>query len=266
MLTDAEKRKMTPQELLEAERGEKQAADRRQEEEDDYNLFSAAINILDRNPDATSVKGRRLTNRMTSQSRHEHKNAAPSLMEYLLLCGNNNITLKDVREGVRTLMACFSAARDTGAKPDIRIAATDKYEFELVKVSPETQKTIEREAGIMRTRLMSLAAIKDFSARRVEEGKIEILAREFDMIVHPNTGEYVHSFMRVLEMEKTNNPGADASRCTGTVCAFRPRQPQGVGDMGVRSKVGDVLDNDPAEVIASGDHLKGAPPPAFRHS
>ncbi|HEU4838253.1 MAG TPA: hypothetical protein VFS88_02460 [Micavibrio sp.] len=265
MLTDAEKRRLTAQELLEAERTEQQIADRRQEEKDDYDFFSAAINILDLNPDATSVKGRRLTNRATSQSRHESR-GAPSLMEYLLLSGNRNITLKDVREGVQTLMACFSAARNTEAKPDIRIAATDKYEFDLVPVSPETQKTIDREAGIMRTRLMALETIEDYSARRVEQDKIEILAREFDMIVHPTTGEYVHSFSRVVEMERTNNPGADACRCTGAVCVFRMRQPQGVGDRGVRSKVGDVLDNDPAEVIASGDHLKGAPPPAFRHS
>jgi hypothetical protein len=187
-------------------------------------------------------------------------------MEYLLLSRDGNITLKDVRDGVQTLMTAFSAVQNTQAKPDIRIAATDKYEFDMVPVSPETQKTIDREAGIMRTRLQALATIEDFSARRVEQNKIEILAREFDMIVHPKTGEYVHSFMRVLEMEMTNNPGADASRCTVSVCVFRLRQPQGVDDMGIRSKVGDVLDSDPAEVIASGDHLKGARPPEFRHS
>lgn len=265
MLTDAEKRRLTPQELLEAEREEQRIADRRQEEEDDYNIFSAAINLLDRNPDATSVKGRRLTNRTTSQSHHKSKDEF-SLMEYLLLSRSSKITLKDVREGVRTLMATFSAARNAQAKPDIRIAATDKYEFDMVPVSPETQKTIDREAGIMRTRLQALATIEDFSARRAEQDKIEILAREFDMIVHPKTGEHVHSFMRVLEMEMTNNPGADASRCTVSVCVFRLRQPQGVDDMGIRSKVGDVLDSDPAEVIASGDHLKGARPPEFRHS
>ena len=92
MLTDAEKRRLTPQELLEAEREEQRIADRRQEEEDDYNIFSAAINLLDRNPDATSVKGRRLTNRTTSQSHHKSKDEF-SLMEYLLLSRSSKITL-----------------------------------------------------------------------------------------------------------------------------------------------------------------------------
>ena len=50
MLTEAEKRRLTPQELLEAEREEQQIADRRREDNDDYNLFSAAIGLLDRNP------------------------------------------------------------------------------------------------------------------------------------------------------------------------------------------------------------------------
>lgn len=266
MLTDAEKRRLTPQELLEAEREEQKIVDRRREEEDEYNTFSAGINLLERDPNATSVKGRRLTNRSLSQSHHNLYDPADGLVKYLLLSTPSNLTFKDVQEGVRTLMDCFSAARDTRAQQDIRIATTDKYEFDLINVSPETQKTIDREAGIMRTRLLALAGIKDYSARRVEEEKIEILAREFDMIVHPNTGEYVHNFLRVLEMEMINNPGADKARCTGMVCVFRPRQPQGVGDMGIRSKVGDVLDNNPAEVIASGDHLKGEPPPALRHS
>ena len=109
MLTEAEKRRLTPQELLEAEREEQQIADRRREDNDDYNLFSAAIGLLDRNPDATSVKGRRLTNRTTSQAHHESED--DSLALYFLLSGDRHITLKDVREGVQTLMACFSAAR-----------------------------------------------------------------------------------------------------------------------------------------------------------
>lgn len=260
MLTTSEKATLSPRALYEAERAEEKRIREREEDIEDNNQYHAALKAPE---DATFVKDRRITNR----GRMQHLNGNPenkmSLTDFMFATGAIGASIKEVYETFKDLTHSFGIAKAAAAAPgDPRIHQTELHEFDLARVSPQTQALLDREADIIATRVAALEGIDNHAVRRAEQEKIAALAAEYDMLLHPRIGRYVHSEYRVADVEMKFNPGAEAQRCTHTVCVYRLR-PQGVDSLGIRSKVGDVLAQDnPAEVITSGQHL----PPALKIS
>ncbi len=257
MLTTAEKATLSPRDLYLAEiTEEKRVRDRKKaaEENDDYHASLIA-------PDSESYKGKKLRNRgrMQKGMQYNADNKA-GLWEFVFAAG---VTLEDVFQTFKDLTHSFGLAKAAVAAPgDPRIYQTELHEFDLARVSPQTQALLDSEAETIAARVAALEGIDDHALRRAEQKKIAALAAEYDMILHPRLGRYVHSEYRVAEVEMKFNPAAEAQRCTHIVCVYRLR-PQGVDSLGIRSKVGDVLAQDnPADVVASGSHL----PPALKIS
>ncbi len=262
MLTPSEKAILSPRDLYDAERAADKKEKERKEEFDQNNEYHAALKAADIDGPVPMVKGRLITNRGRAQARHEPEKQY-NLMDFMLAAGAIGASIKEVYETFKDLTHSFGLAKAATAAPgDPRIHQTELHEFDLARVSPQTQALLDREADIIATRVAALEGIDNHAVRRAEQEKIAALAAEYDMLLHPRIGRYVHSEYRVAEVEMRFNPAAEAKRCTHTVCVYRLR-PQGVDSLGIRSKVGDVLAQDnPAEVITSGQHI----PPALKIS
>lgn len=261
MLTPSEKATLSPRDLYEAERATDKKTKEREGDREQNDEYHAALKAADVDGPVPMVKGRRITNRGCAQTCHDPKKQY-SLTDFMFATGAI-ASIKEVYDAFKDLTHSFGMAEAAIAAPgDPRIHQTELHEFDLARVSPETQRILDREADIIATRVAALEGIDNHAVRRAEQEKIAALAAEYDMLLHPRIGRYVHSEYRVAEVEMRFNPTAEAKRCTHTVCVYRLR-PQGVDSLGIRSKVGDVLAQDnPAEVITSGQHI----PPALKIS
>lgn len=259
MLTTSEKATLSPRELYEAERAEEKRRRERDEDIEDNNHYHASLKAPE---DAAFVKDRRITNRGLMQNRHANPEKKMSLTDFMFATGAIGMSIKEVYDTFKDLTHSFGLAKAAVAVPDDpRIHQTELHEFDLARVSPQTQALLDREAEIIATKVAALEGIDDHAVRHAEMDKIAALAAEYDMMLHPRIGRYVHSEYRVADVEMKFNPTAESQKCTHTVCVYRMR-PQGVDNLGVKRMVGDVLDQNPAEVIASGQHI----PPQFKHS
>lgn len=269
MLTDADKRRLTPEDLLMEERAALKIKKGREEDDEAYGQQCAVEEALETNPnidlDRAIIKGKRVNGR-NSMSRNTQAQRASKGYSDLLLAAGMGKTFQELYEDFYSLVHFFQSAQMTGntaaaPAPEAQLVHTDLHEFDTIFVSQKTREMLEAEASVINTRVLALAAIKEPGARRVEIENIQKEAARLKMVQHPETMLYVHSEDRVILLEMSNNPHADAKLCIHAVCVFRPR-PQGVDSLGIRSKVADVLDQNPQEVRISGDHIK----PEFKHS
>lgn len=258
MLTTAEKATLSPRDLYIAEitqekRGRERA--RAAEENDDHHVSMIAPDDLE------SFKGKRLTNRIAVQKRASHQvDEKKGLWEFFFAAGAVAVSAQELFDTFKNLTQSFGLAKAAATVPgDPRIHQTELHEFDLARVSRQTQALLDREAEIIATRVAALEGIDNHAVRQAEMEKIASLAAEYDMMLHPRIGRYVHSEYRVAEVEMKFNPTGSAEKCTHTVCVFRMRPHEGVDSKGIRVVVGDVLAQDnPAEVVASGAHLAPA--------
>ncbi len=260
MLTPSEKAILSPRDLYDAERAADKKEKQREEEFDQNNEYHAALKAADIDGPVPMVKGRLITNRGRAQARHEPEKQY-NLMDFMLAAGAacNLKKLYETFEGLTATFGLAKTATTAAAATDPRIHQSAHHDFGIARVSAQTQRALEQEANILSTRVAALEGIDDHAVRRVEEEKIADLAAEFDMILHPKTGQYVHNATRVAAVEMVHNPMADARRCTHTVCVYRVRPQEGVDSKGIRVVVGDVVAQDnPAEVVVSGQHIAPA--------
>ena len=258
MLTTAEKATLSPRDLYIAEIIEEKRARQRAraaEENDDHHVSMIAPDDLE------SFKGKRLTDRTPLKKRtHQDADTKKGLWELFFAAGAMNIRAQEIFDTFKDLTHSFGLAKASAALPgDPRIYQTELHEFDLARVSPQTQALLDQEANTIATRVAALEGIDDHAVRRAEQEKIVALAAEYDMMLHPRIGRYVHSEYRVADVEMKFNPTAEAQRCTHTVCVYRMRPHEGVDSKGIRVVVGDVLAQDnPAEVVVSGQHIAPA--------
>lgn len=260
MLTTAEKATLSPRDLYLAEITEEKRARERARaasENDDHHASMIAIE------GSESYKGKRLNDRFPVHKRKHHEDEhKKGLWEFFFAAGAISASVQELFDTFKDLTQTFSLAKSAATVPgDPRIHQTELHEFDLARVSPQTQALLDREAEIIATKIAALDEIDNQAVRDAEMEKIAALAAEFDMMLHPRIGRYVHSEYRVAEVEMKFNPAADAQKCTHTVCVFRMRA-QGVDNLGVKRMVGDVLDQNPQELIVSGAHIA----PALKHS
>jgi hypothetical protein len=266
MLTDAEKRRLSPEDLLMEERAALKTLRAREEENENYSQQAAIEEALESNPhidlERVSVKGKRVNGRGNMLQKSQKNGSGLSYADYLIMAAAGN-SLEVIYKNFQSLMFFFQDAQKAGLgpTPSQQLVQTEKYEFDMAYVSQKTKETLEAEASVLNTRVLALAAIKEAGARRVEIENIQREAARLNMVQHPDTMLFVHNHARVVTLEMINNPMAEAKLCTHVVCVFRPR-PQGVDSVGIRSKVADVLDQRPGEMLVSGDHIK----PEFKHS
>lgn len=263
MLTDAEKRRLTPEDLLLEERAELRIKKARFEDDEAYRDQCAAEEALETNPDIdldrAIIRGKRVNGR-NSFRRSSEAHAGGMTYRELLAAAGGGKTFQEFLDTCKSLANMFDGALAAGyatgaATKEKQLVQTDIHEFDFIFVSTKTKEMLEAEASALNTRVLALAAIKEPGARRVEIENIQKEAERLHMVQHPETMLYVHSEARVIALELIHNPLADAKLCTHTVCVFRLR-PQGVDSLGIRSKVADVLDQNPQELRVSGDHIK----------
>lgn len=133
-----------------------------------------------------------------------------------------------------------------------------EYIYDAMFVSKPAYDKLIRESETIAAKVAELEAIDDLAKRDVAAKKIAQLAEEFEMRIHPITGQYVHNFERVMREEKSCNHGQAHAADLG-ICVFILKA--SAADLrGIKAKIGDPYNQDPAEAIASGDHLKGAAP------
>lgn len=267
MLTDADKRRLTPEDLLMEERADLRLKKARFEEDEAYRDQCAVEEALESNPDLdldrAIVRGKRVNGR-SGMRRSGDAHKMGTTYSDLLLAAATGKSFQELFESYKSLGYFFQGAQTAGHVPassEKQLVQTDLHEFDFALVSQKTKEILEAEASALNTRVLALSAIKEPGARRVEIENIQREAERLHMVQHPETMLFVHSEARVITLEMIHNPTADAKFCTHTICVFRHR-PQGVDSLGVRSKVADVLDQNPQEVRISGDHIK----PEFKYS
>lgn len=213
--------------------------------------------------DRAVIRGKRVSGR---SSTHRRPETAKDSITYrdLLLAGGTGKTFQELFQDYQSLVYLFRGAQTADATlpdPEPQLVHTDPHEFKTIHVSLKTKKILEAEASVINTRVLALAAIKEPGARRVEIENIQKEAARLHMVQHPETMLYVHNEARVVALENINNPQADPKLSTYAVAVFRARL-QGVDSLGIRSKVADVLDQNPQEIRISGDHIR----PELKHS
>ena len=268
MLTDAEKRRLSPEDLLMEERTALKIKKWRADEDEAYSQQCAVEEALESNPDLdldrAIVRGRRVNGRSGMHYRGESHKSAMSYGDLLIAAGAGK-TIQELLKQYQSLAYLFESVRATTAPAVVpaekELVHTDLHEFDMAYVSQKTKEILEAEASVINTRVLALAGIKEASARRVEIENIQKEAARLNMVQHPETMLYVHSEARVITLEMIHNPLADARLCAHVVCVFRPIA-NTVDSRGIKVQVADVLDNKPSELLVSGQHL----PPELKHS
>lgn len=186
-----------------------------------------------------------------------------------------SITLSDLRriwDQMNYLQASFGlqiplASTAAPAAVPIEIAKKHSFEdgeriFDTEMVSSATAKTIYDETAIVAERISELEAIKDPALHRQKALELVELVHEYDMIQHPRTGLYIHSILRVEELESINN--AAGENCLAEVCVFRSKLDI-ASSRGVKRSISDVYNNNPEEVELTQSE-KTPDAPHYRHS
>lgn len=259
-------------------RAEKDSQDDIEERAD----FNAQLIMEDTNPDATAetiVRGKKMGGRRQFGDHSSARRQERATVEEILALKRGGMLgfefLREIVESpqkfMNSLRAKFTASVPAPHKTTAIAHYQDAlYEYDTVKVSSKTGEKLDTEIAEIHTRVDRLHTIKCMETRHVEAEKILVLAEKYNMRLHPKTRLFVHDIERVDELEERYNPRGDLA-CTGIACYFRAKYtPGGDSVRGIKSKVADVLDNNPAEVNASGDHLKGhgeaLKAPELRHS
>jgi hypothetical protein len=172
------------------------------------------------------------------------------------------------------VFGAFSAM--TVAAPVIKPRYEDEnYTYDEMKVSVAVSNQLAKEmakvAGISAQMAALDINVDPFAPWKENDlwDQRKGLMDEFGMRALPHSYDVAHSYERVMELESVFNPYAIAQHAT--VLVYRPKI-AAQDSLGVKVKVGDPNNTDPAEAIASGDHLKGGVqaqpilPPEFHHS
>lgn len=278
---DNDLRLLSPDQRAERDRSLRAKKDSENEIEERAD-FNAQLIMEDTNPDATAetiVRGKNMGGRRqfgdhSSVRRHERA----TVEEILALKRSGLLGFEILREIVESPQKFINSLRSKFAASvpaPHKVSAVTQYEdalyaYDTVKVSPKTAAKLDAEIAEIHTRVDHLHTIKCMETRHIEAEKVLILAEKYNMRLHPKTKMFVHDIERVDELEERYNPRSDVD-CVGVACYFRAKYtPGGDSVRSVKSKVADVMDNNPAEVNASGDHLKGhgepLKAPELRHS
>ncbi len=244
--------------------------------------FNAQLIMEETNPDATPddiVRGKKMGGRRQFGDHNSVRRHERATIEEILALKRGGLLgfeiLREIVESPQKFMDSLRTKFAASVPAPHKVSAVTKYEdalyeYDTVKVSPKTAAKLDAEIAEIHTRVDHLHTIKCMETRHVEAEKILVLAGKYNMRLHPKTRLFVHDIERVDELEERYNPRGDLS-CTGVACYFRTKYaPGGDSVRGIKSKVADVMDNNPAEVNASGDHLKGhgepLKAPELRHS
>lgn len=183
----------------------------------------------------------------------------------VLLTGSSFVdTIKHVGDLIGELTNNLRHAFAPTAKQTGNVCTSADKEFIFdntpLAVTFATQAQIEKEAAILESEYDKLEAMSanietlEPGVRARQALKLLNLSDEFDMRRHPENNVWVPSYTRVQELERTHNPHG-TMECKGLVCVFRHRSAIAHDSMGIKSKVGDVLDQNPEEAVRSGQHL-----------
>ncbi len=240
--------------------------------------FNAQMIMDDYNPDAmdkTIIRGKNAGSRRNfgthGITRHNEKEIEEFLRLQAIFQNSFGTTFKEILDIASSLAEKFHKAIPTalrGAGPSV-YHRDDHYIYDTAIVSLKTADMFDSESAEIHQKVEALRTIKCEETRKVEADKILSLAEKYQMRVHPETRKFVHDIERVQDVEERYNPrGHDA--CGGVVCVYRPKLQADAGTKGMKVSVADVYDQDPVELNASGDHLKGhtAPQnaPQLKHS
>lgn len=255
---DVDPRTLTPQQRAERENAlrEKSAAAAEIEERAQFNEEW----IMDeRNPDQTTVRGKKVGQKKYRPGHHE-KNKEEKIQDFLAASMLSNAA-KTAREIILFASQMARNFYTAAPAPGYDDAAAIRYEdeshiYDMMMVSRATAVALDAEAQEINERMRRLKAIQCDEQRRIEADKILRLAEDYQMRRHPVTGRFVHDIARVEAEEALHNP-AGAECHGGMVCVFRLKAEIGSGSRNMKVNLADQYDQDPSELVASGDHLKG---------
>lgn len=264
MPSDKTKRDNAPLQILlaEAERKTKLAE---KEREETIELMAEKV-ALANDPDAEiSMRGKKIMRHGTRRKRQrteDTENTIRAIFSGKLIA--NAITLTGIHAAQEMFNQTFLSGKFTSnagkPAPSPHLYEDKDYIYDTANVSPKTLKVLEDESAIIEEKLRRLLAIENPEQHETFAKEIARLAEDFQMRRHPVTQRYIHDIARVEHEESIHNANGHVP-CTGTVCVFRVKAQ--IGDLrGMKQQIGDVYNQDPAEVIATGDHLKGPNAPA----
>ena len=256
MPIDDFKKIVSPQDIMAMEREmrEKDASLEREKISD----FNEEQRTLEDDPDATMTGSGKVIKRRSRSSKT--KNSLEEIKEIARMFGGEGLfdiggtkgLLHSMIEVTSKLGNDFSTQ---AASPLNKHKYKDKdYTYDTERVSEGTFNRLEQENAIVTAALEKIAGTADEKQKKVLLSKLQILVEEFQMIPHPVTGRYIHCIDHVHDMEKKFNPQMKQDLQIGLALVYRVNEV--TADVrGVKSRVGDVYDQNPQEAIASGGHL-----------
>ena len=158
---------------------------------------------------------------------------------------------------VSTLGADFS--KRAALPHELHKYEDERYIYDTTKVSAQTHRILTKEFGIVQAKIVEIEIARVKNPAREPELVLELkgLVSEFQMMQHPKTHRYIHSIERVEAEEAKWNPQLDPTLQIGLALIYRAKACT-ADARGIKSRVGDVYDQNPQEAIASGGHLDSA--------
>ncbi len=157
------------------------------------------------------------------------------------------------------------AAADQQAEQSL----ADQFKIEEIKVSDEAHAVIVEETKTLEEYIAEYEAATDPKERARIEMELRTFAKyldvelDFDAEDGPSILGYHERRINKLEEYFHGDNPVPADKCHSQVCVLRDISHAHTGGRRMGVNVGDQYDQKPQEAIASGDHLKGEPPPAL---